>query len=218
MRGICAKCRGTFDGQMLCPQCGLQLIEETEGSSISFASVPIEDTPDGPSLPRRLALGAVTLFGAFHGLQHLATVVSLTSGGTEFARPEVPVVCLAIAALGAAIIAGTANRRAEATGLLLALCAGAAFVGADEIRHAPVAETWLTGIPVFLGLIGIVGGLVGRIAVPPAPRLPRFAQLGSRITPTIVGEPPARIAWGRILAGAAVVVAGTMNADAIQQA
>src|SRR5262249_51897450 len=132
--------------------------------------------------------------------------------------PEVPVVCLAIAALGAAIISGTANRRAEATGVLLALCARAAVVGADEIRHAPGAETWLTGIPGVLGVVGIGGGLVGRIAVPPAPRLPRFAQLGSRITPTIVGEPRARIAWGRILAGAAVVVVGTMNADAIQQA
>lgn|SRR5262245_60848975 len=215
MRGFCGKCGGTFESQMLCPQCGIQLCDEGEASTISFSPAPLEDNTEGPSVLRRIAVGAVASLVAFHGLQHLATALFLSHYGNAFARPEVPVACLALAALAGAYVAGTANRRAEATGLLLALIAGAAYLWADHVRGIDVPAEWLTGMPILFGLIGIVGGLAGRMSIPPTPKLPRFGQSGSRVVAP-VREPRPGIAWIRVAGGASLTIAATALADPIR--
>src|SRR4051812_32472821 len=122
MRGFCGKCGRTFEGQMLCPMCGVQLAEEPgQIGAMSLALPPADDSADGPSFPRRLAFGAITLLGLYHGVKHLALAGALAQSGSAALSSDAHLSLLVLATLTGAVVAGTVNRRAEVTGLLLAL-------------------------------------------------------------------------------------------------
>ena len=121
------------------------------------------------------------------------------------------------ATLTSSIVAGTVNRRAEATGLLLAFAGAAGFLGPDLMRGGELPDEWLIGVPTLMVLIGVVGGFAGRLMVPPAPNLPSFGRLDSRVV-VKVRRKPVRIAWVQVIFGVAISVAGSVYADEIRQA
>ncbi len=217
MRGYCAKCAGTFDGQMLCPNCGVQLIEDTAGptSSRPLPAVVGDEPSDGPSFARRLFVGTLLTIGLYHGLKHAANAYGIYSTG-EVAPDPWPLVELGFALLGAGFVAGTANRRAEVAGLLLALGAAGAWFGPTYSEDPPTIQT-LIGLPMAFAVIAMFGGLVGRYVVPPAPKLPAIGPFDGRAIEVPKRSPRARMSYPKVLLGAILVVAGTVFADDIRQ-
>jgi hypothetical protein len=218
MRGFCTKCGRTFGEQMLCPLCGVQLETDAAAASAVPLTVPFaDDSPDGPSFPRRLAFGVVTLFGLYQGLKHLALAGVLVHTGAAVLSSDSRLSLLITATLMSSIVAGTVNRRAEATGLLLAFAGAAGFLGPDLMPGGELPDEWLIGVPTLMVLIGVVGGFAGRLMVPPAPNLPSFGRLDSRVV-VKVRRKPVRIAWVQVIFGVAISVAGSVYADEIRQA
>jgi hypothetical protein len=214
MRGFCAKCGRTFSGQMLCPLCGVQLDNETGAANPAVAVRMVDDTPDGPSFVRRLAFGLITLLGLYHGLKHLALAGVLAQTGVPALSPDGHLSLLIVSTLAASIAAGTVNRRAEATGLLLALAGAGGFLGSDVLR-GDLPDEWLFGVPTLLALVAVVGGFAGRLMVPPAPRLPTFGRLDSRVVVRMDRKQPP-VSWPQIIAGAGLTIFGTAYADSIR--
>jgi hypothetical protein len=215
MRGCCGKCGQTFDGQMLCPHCGIQLLDEGEGTVVPIPVAAPDDLPDGPSFARRCALGGITLVGLFHGLKHLVLAGLLLQSGAAVLSPNGLLILVGLATLGAAVVGGTVNRRAEVTGFLLGGAAATGLVGLDLVSGGHPPDEWLVGVPTGLMLLGVVGGFVGRLMMPPAPILPRITQQDAPgRTPMMTRRTP--LSWLRIVLGASVVVAGTIYADGIR--
>jgi hypothetical protein len=201
---------------MLCPLCGVQLEEDLgAAATLPLAVPPADDTPDGPSFVRRLAFGAITLLGLFHGLKHLALAGVLSQSGPAALSSDSHLSLLVLATLTAAVVAGTVNRRAEATGFLLAVGGGAGFLGPDLVRGAEFPEEWVIGVPTLLALVGVIGGFAGRLMVPPAPSLPTFGRLDSRVM-VRVKRRPVRISWVQLFLGVAIAVTGAVFAETIR--
>jgi len=214
MRGYCTKCGRVFEGQMLCPQCGEGLVEEVGELNVPPPPPGLEDAPDGPSFLRRLALGGITLLGLYHGFKHLA-IAGLLSYSSANILPPGALACLLIAAtLAAAVVAGTVNRKAELTGLLLATAATAGFLAPEFIQRGDLPEEWLVGIPTLMVMVGVAGGAAGRLMIPPAPSLPRFNSVDTPIK--AVRRQPVRLSWWRIVAGSVLVVLGTNYAEFVR--
>lgn len=201
---------------MLCPLCGVQLVGE---SAVAVApTAPLDDdTPDGPSFVRRLAFGAITLLGLYQGVKHLALAGVLSQTGLPALSSLGHLSLLIVSTLAASIVAGTVNRRAEATGLLLALAGAIAFLAPDVLHGVRLPEEWLIGVPVLLVLIGVVGGFAGRLVMPPAPMLPTFGRLETHVV-VRVERKRVRVAWFQVLLGIGVAVAGAVYADAVRHA
>ena len=214
MRGYCRKCGGSFSGQMLCPQCGVQLGNGSSGS-ISLPSEACTAGPDGPAFFRRLLLGAIAAIGAFQGFKHLIAAGVLAVGASEEVLEHSAVILLTTSVLLAAAMAGAANRRTEACGLILGAGTAGVFLGCEfAVGRVPLDE-WLIGLPVLLSLVGVLGGFAGRLIYPPAPMTPRFSS-----TPApVVAEkalPFTSTDCIRILVGLAVALSGTIGSDVVR--
>src|SRR5262245_29923126 len=213
MRGYCATCGKVVEGRMLCPQCGVKLA--LEPGTLAAAAQEPDDPPDGPSFLRRMALGGITLLGLYNGLKHLLLAVVLAHSSAT-ALPSGGLVCLlVISTLAASVVAGTVNRRAEVAGLVLSIAAVAGYLGPEILLGGDLLDEWLVGIPILVVMVGITGGMVGRLMIPPAPNLPRFSPVD---TPSVIApRRPVRIVWWRIAVGTVVVVLGTNYADIARQ-
>ena len=65
---------------------------------------------------------------------------------------------LIAATLAASVAAGTMNRRAELSGLILAIAASASFAGPDLASGASIPEEWLIGRrPCFCSWVALAG-------------------------------------------------------------
>jgi len=216
MRGFCAKCGRTFGEQMLCPTCGVQLEAEAgPGGSLSLSVPFIDQTPDGPSFLRRLTFGLISLLGLYQGLKHLALAAVLVQTGSAVLTADSHLSLLITATLAASVVAGTVNRRAEATGLLLSIAGTAGFLGPDLWTGGGLPDEWLIGVPTLIALVGVVCGFAGRLMVPPAPNLPSFGRLESRVVVKVQGK-PVRIGWLQVVFGAGIAVGGAIFADEIR--
>ena len=188
MRGFCGKCGRTFDGQMLCPLCGVQLESDAGPGGGASLSVPfVDETPDGPSFPRRLAFGLIALLGLYQGLKHLALAGVLAQTGTALLSADSHLSLLVTATLAASIVAGTVNRRAEATGLLLAIAGTAGFLGPDLWAGGGLPDEWLVGAPTLIALIGVIGGCFAWELIASRPELVGIE--GFVPSPQIVSDP-----------------------------
>jgi hypothetical protein len=171
--------------------------------------------PDGPSFFRRTILGAITLLGLFHGLRHLAQAILLTQGGYEGLSRNGLFSLLVVATLVAAFVAGTVNRRAELTGILLALGAAGGYLGPEFANGSRPTDDWMATVAGLLFLIGLTGGIAGRLVMPPAPRLPQLTAFDTREAVAIKVR-PVPLSWVPIVVATILVVAGTLFADAIR--
>jgi hypothetical protein len=217
MLGFCAKCGQKCRERLLCSLCGALAAEDGAAAATQPLPMPIEDeTPDGPSFGRRLALGGITLFGLLQALKHFTVAGALAATNSSTISPEAMLGLLVASTLAAAVVAGTVNRRAELAGIILGLAAAAGYVGVDAFSRSPPPLDWLVGVPILLVMVGAVGGLAGRLMVPPAPTLPRFGGFDSRSGSRVL-KPSVPLVWWRLAAGAMLVVVGTEYSDAIRQ-
>ena len=216
MQGRCASCGRMSHGQLLCPQCGNQLVGDTTIPTVPLAMSAIDDGPDGPSFIRRLALGVVVMFGVFHGLKHFTLAIGLWVADSAVITPEGVFGLLVAATLAAAVIAGTVNRWAELAGLVLGLGAAGVSIVLQTASGQLPPEEWHIGASILLAIVGVIGGLAGRLMVPPAPKLPRFGQIDARVLAK-VKSPPIEIIWWRIAFGVLLAVVASLYADSIRQ-
>jgi hypothetical protein len=191
--------------------------------------VPACDLADAPATgPRwqqtgwgRVLIGLVLSQGMFYGLRHLVTAVLLMTGRDASdvgGSAHVVLVLQTIQVIGL-LVGGLLAGAGQSSGLLLG-----AFVGlwngvlAVALRQIP-ADQWsiigLYGQPLVHAAFGAAGGMLGQWvwrpisadALPPlldAPRKP-----ARRPQPGIFAG---KIAWFRVVAGAAFAVAGTLCA------
>jgi hypothetical protein len=176
----------------------------------------VDDVPDGPSVVRRLALGAVTLFGVYHGLKHLALGLALTLAASAAITIEGYFGLLVAATLAASVVAGTVNRWAEFSGFLLGLSAAGAHFAQDVLAHSMPPVEWLVGVPIVLAIVGVIGGMAGRLMYPPAPTLPNFGQVDVRLLAK-AKKPSPKIVWWRISFGVLLAIVASMYADSVRQ-
>jgi hypothetical protein len=218
LRGHCGKCGGRFAGQMLCPVCNEQLSIKADGVAPSRVALPkIAHVPDGPSFARRMALGMIVSFGMSHGLKHatLAFILFFQGAAANELTLDHSAGMLLVSTFFAGVVAGTANRRAEAAGFLLGLIGAASVIVIDIARSQWPPEEWLIGLPILASLVGVIGGFVGRALYPPAPKLPRASGSNSKIEPE---QPTIKesIGFFRILIGASIAIMGTVEASEIR--
>jgi hypothetical protein len=197
---------------MLCPQCGVQV-----GTHIPDKPVPLPPADDGleePAVGRRFLLGAIALLGLYLGLKHIAWAFVLSHPDAGPISDNGWLCLLVGATLVAAMVAGTVNRWAEVTGVVLGLGAAAGFLWPDFARGERPSDAWLVGLGSFLGLIGLAGGFAGRLFMAPAPSLPRIAPGSTRSVAIKRRSVP--LSWIPILIGATLAVAMTILADDIR--
>ena len=174
---------------------------------------PGTDVQTVPIPARRLALGAITLFGVYHGpSSDNCWLTCPLAAANSLATVWAPVA----ATLAASVAAGTVNRRAELTGLILAIAASISFAGPDLVYGTVMPEELLIGVPTLLLLVGSIGGFAGRLMVPPAPKLPRLGTVDSTRIANVKRK-PARVIWWRVGMGVAIILLGTIYADPIRE-
>ncbi len=217
MRAACWKCGGTFDGQMLCPNCGVQLDDTAEGPALSQV-VPAYNPAEGDeptSFPRKLAIGTLSALGLYYGFKHAATAGLLFTAADPEITTEALLGALALSVFLTTILLGTANRVAELSGFAFGIAAAAAYFAPDAILGEFPPPEWLIGLPVLGALVGGIGGLVGRVLIPPSPKLPTFGLFDSR---AFAGHKPPLppMHWIRLMIGAAAIVGGAYWADDIR--
>lgn len=213
MRGTCSRCASTYQNQLLCPNCGIQLIEDGAAAAVVLPSTHLID---GPNLAQRAVVSVVCTLGIYHGGKHLYVAGSILANGSASVRDEVSIGILAFATMISAAATGIANRRAEATGLLFSLLAMLALFVPDLIAGRFPPREWMIGVPTLFAISGVMGGVMGRLIVAPAPKLPEFS-LTSSSKFKAVEVPKVPTDWARVILGATAVVLATIWAESIRQ-
>ncbi|HVK11438.1 MAG TPA: hypothetical protein VM597_21895, partial [Gemmataceae bacterium] len=159
MRAACWKCGGTFDGQMLCPNCGVQLDETGEGPALSQAVPAYSPTEgDATSFPRKVAISTLSALGLYHGFKHAVSAGLLWTGSDIEVMGQALLGAAGVAVFLTAILLGTANRTAVPSGLVFGVFAAVAYFLPDAILGAFPDQEWLVGLPVAGALVGGIGG------------------------------------------------------------
>jgi hypothetical protein len=153
--------------------------------------------------------------GLFHGLKHLTLAGALYLAVSGELKPEATIGLLVAATLAGSAAAGTVNRRAELTGFLLGLSGAGSYLVLDNATGVISPPEWLVGVPVLLALVGTIGGLAGRLIIPPAPKLPKFGRFDSHLANQRI-IPPVPFVWWRVVFGAAIVIVGAYYAETIR--
>lgn len=166
----CAICGQAMIRGQKCANC------ESQPTGKKASLIPVSTNWDGrdsdsPKFIRRLLFGIVCVFGLFAGLDHLITGARLVF--MEKVQPNESVligVLLASCLLGG-VVAGTANRNAELTGLTVSIIATFAHLWQLQKGGEIILTSWWIGFPVITGIVGVVAGFTGRLIYPPSPRL-----------------------------------------------
>src|SRR5438067_8503862 len=79
MRKICPKCRGKFEAQFLCPNCGVQLVEGSTKPSMLSKRRPIDALPPA-GMVTRFAAGWLLAQGLYYGVRQFGTALFLILG------------------------------------------------------------------------------------------------------------------------------------------
>ena len=227
MQRLCPKCHGFFAGQLLCPKCGVQLTAyEDADSDVSTLASKIRDHVPPLQAPffRRLLIGLVIAQGLFLGLRELTTaaVHVFDSTGVWWETPR-GLALGSLLQLGslffAALVGGAGHSWAVLLGLILGIANAGAILGAAFYVGLQPERLWLYGQPPLHILVGILGGLAGRLIWKPVQGLPLWQQTSSTPAPApppIVARDRGPISWGRILVGTALAFSGTIWAQPIR--
>jgi hypothetical protein len=178
-----------------------------------------------PTPATRVAVGTVLALGLYLGLRRVIAAVVLASTPDPKAwwvslEGLVAVFGVqAVAALFGALLAGAGRTRGFALGVAVGGLCGGLFLAAEVITGTPAAELVLYLQPPTLALAGGIAAAVGTRVWPAVPELdirPPAKKRSSSIQ-LAVDEPRDQnrpTSWVRILAGAAIMVAGVAAADA----
>jgi hypothetical protein len=226
MQRFCPKCRNYFAGQMLCPNCFVQLQASTEGptSDASSYSDRLQDYfPQlQPPFWMRFLIGLILAQGLYYGLRELVLSYLYavdtspdwwgTDGGWIAAR-SLQLTALFVGAL----VAGAGHSRAVFLGLVLGIC-NSVVVLVAEYRLGSLPEgAVLYGQPVANLVAGVAGGLLGRLLWRPVhafPALPGMSVAPYTPFEVLVRHDPLR--WAHIVLGAALALVGTVGAEKLR--
>jgi hypothetical protein len=224
MAMVCPQCNASFDQRLQCPTCNVRLIYQHSSQSSRAGAGEgggrWQQTPWG-----RILVGLLLAQGLYYGLRHLFTA------GLLVTREDTPLNVWAtlygliflqgMQAFGLLVggaLAGAGKRHGLIYGAVVGIWNGviSVLVQPDQ-AHALTAVT-LYGQPVLQTAFGAVGGLLGMLIWKPLPRYEPLAVPRGKLPPPRPNGPSVfagPIAWGRVLAGVAVAVGGTIWANTL---
>jgi hypothetical protein len=180
-----------------------------------------------PSPVGRVVVGTVLALGLYLGLRKVFTgglVASavdpvqwwLTTDGLS-----VVFSLQAIAVLFGAVLAGAGRTRGFPLGVAIGGLCGGLFLAAEVLEGAPPGLLVLSAQPLVLAVGGGIAGMLGCRLWPTSPELdlpmPAPSKMSSiQLGVTLPPDPPRPTAWLRIVAGAAIMVAGVGLADKVR--
>ena len=213
MNGICPTCRKPTIVGTDCAHC----VSAAAGKMAALVAVPTkwnENESDSPRFFRRLLFGLVSVFGLFAGLGHLISAFTLIGEEGEHPNERTLIGALLASCLASGVIAGTANRKAELTGLALGVIAALGHLWQLNRTNEPLTLEWVLGFPLLAGVVGILAGFAGRLIYPPSPRLSLSPEASGRTIIRDRAQSNPMVIW-RMMAGVAVSIAVTFWAGTI---
>jgi hypothetical protein len=222
MAMVCPQCSRSFDQHLLCPTCGVRLLFQA-----NLASGNPDDEAQWQHTPwGRLFVGLLLAQGLSHGLQMFATagVLAADSAGQTVWNTLFGLLTLhAIQGLSLLIggaIAGAGQVRGILYGSIIGFLNGVIFLAlqSDRGQHLPLLAEF--GQPILHLCFGAIGGLVGRLIWKPLPTVrlalapdsqPKIDVRGASQSTLLLGP----IAWPRVMAGSALVIAGVVWSQSI---
>jgi hypothetical protein len=228
MAMFCSKCQSSYQQRLKCPQCGGRLDYQPAGRS-SAGNDPgdrsgrWQETPWG-----RIAVGLLLAQGLYYGLWHLgnAGMLAVDSQLAASFWSSMPglIVVQALQAVGLLLggsLAGAGRQRGIMFGALVGVWNGLLFLIMQSGQKHLLTPVALYGQPLLQTAFGALGGAIGRfIWKPPSdPVVPALAAAGGKATPAgkswLARRFAGPIAWGRVLVGTAVAIAGSLSAGLI---
>jgi hypothetical protein len=215
---FCPACQSAFTGLSRCPRCGglLLMPQETPEPEDTgrAAAAPLNPTPAG-----RVLVGVLAGLGLYLGLRRLVGGLVLTTfddpAGWWTATDGLTTVfgLQVTAVVFGAVLAAAGRTAGISLGAAVGGLCGGLFLGAEVGSGAPLEQLVLLLQPVVLAVGGAIAGAVGAwvwAAVPvldmPAPAPKKLSSI------ELDKDPPPHVLrpthWARIIAGAAVIIAG----------
>lgn len=222
MSRLCPLCKALCE-QNQCPACGTQLLSQAFRLTAPLpghtSALPAAGEPWQHSMAGRLLAGLVLAQGLAYALRLLCHAGLLLGG------PEAPhtvwttlaglLLLQAFQALGLLLggaLAGAGQHRGVLLGSIVGFASGFVSLFLQQVNGDPVTKVVLYGQPVLHLAFGAVGGLVGVLIWKPLPLLipatPMAAEAPPSARPSAFLTAPVR--WGRVVVGAAVVLAGVL--------
>jgi hypothetical protein len=224
MAMICPQCQGAFSQRLQCPTCGVRL---------EYHAIPRAAAAAGPERSRawqqtpwaRILIGLLLAQGLYYGLVHLCKagllVVDDQAARGVWVTLAGLLVLQGLQALGLLVggaLAGAGQRHALLYGGIVGVWNGVIFIVLQFHNAELFNPVALYGQPVLQTAFGAIGGLAGSLIWRP---LPLLGMAPARDAGPIVRQGKSRgffagpIAWARVLAGAALAVAGATWATVI---
>ena len=218
MRKICPQCQGNFDGQLLCPKCGIQLLNVPDRSAV-ISEVADEGFPV-VGVGRQMLAGLILAQGFYYALRQLGMAAEMVLDGSGRLPADSHNLLAGLQICGVllgGLVAGAGNSRAVFAGAAIGLLNALALVGAQVALGNRPPDFMLFGAWLPHMVFGAVGGWAGRHFWPslldlpdPARSKPEKAKVDKQVT----SGPP--LSWLRVLGGAALSVGCTVWAGAIR--
>ncbi|HXG12955.1 MAG TPA: hypothetical protein VNK04_24570 [Gemmataceae bacterium] len=223
MAMVCPRCNNSFDQRIQCPTCGVRLIyRHTSGTG----RAPDENGRWQQTPWSRILVGLLLAQGLYYGLRHLCTAGLLVTGDPSAPNVWTTLYGLlflqGLQALGLLVggaLAGAGKRQGIIYGAIVGIWNGVISVLVMPDRSNTLTAVTIYGQPILQMAFGAVGGLVGMLIWRPLPRLsipgiprPSVPLPALPRGPSVFSGP---IAWGRVLAGVAVAVGGSIWANVI---
>jgi hypothetical protein len=232
---FCPQCKGSFEGVLQCPKCGVRLLFPTDKTRKEGEAARGEKWHQ--SSFGRIAVGLVLGMGLSYGLL-LLTSVMLRNRGDVLAPSAGAGVFLglqALALLAGGMLAGAGQRSGVGSGACVGVvCGVVAFGGMCTGQMAGLAEPFaradlsklpdlqpmtpiaamVYGLPIIDALFGVLGGLLGVMIWKPLPKLNLPASipveqkpvLGTQINLPPIGDKKALIPWAGPIAWIRVLI------------
>ncbi|MCX7700148.1 MAG: hypothetical protein N2039_04665 [Gemmataceae bacterium] len=226
MRKVCPQCRMAAPGQLLCPTCGVPIVEVAAQTTVlpGLAIPARETTVRGPTIAERLISAILAATGGFFSSQLLLDAWAHWQAGVSvhqlpWGPPALAITMLFAAFIGGLLI-GAGSFRSIASGAIVGLAMMIPVTACDIVRWGPSAVPRLAIAWLIVPLIAALGGRHGRFLFPPwtdvsetvgrAPIEPVKNKRRER-------SEPVKIAWLRIVGGAALAVGCTVWAGRIRE-
>jgi hypothetical protein len=217
MAMVCPQCNTAYEQQVECPVCHVRLaFQDTRqlarGGLSDKPSDHWQHTPWG-----RLIGGIVLAQGVYLGLLQGCLALQKAYGYSLLDDSDSSLASLLLrqglqgfSLLLGGMLAGVGQRRGIVFGALVGLWNSVFFFALRFFRSDTNVDVALFAQPIVQTAFGALGGFISSIIWRPAPRLALPATSPS--VPILPSAPfrPAPLAWGRIIAGTAVAVGGTL--------
>jgi hypothetical protein len=219
MRKICPQCQGNFDGQLLCPKCGIQLLNLPDRSAV-ISEVADQGFPV-VGVGRQMLAGLILAQGLYYTLRQLGIAAEMVFDGSGRLPADSRNILAGLQICGVllgGLVAGAGNSRAVFAGAAIGLLNAVALIGAQVALGNRPADFMLFGAWLPHMVFGAVGGWAGRHFWPslldlPDPARPKPEKTAKVEKPVAPGPP---LSWLRVLGGAALSVGCTVWAGAIR--